>query len=212
MRATTVRSHSIEVVVSELQAFVDRVFAHLPTSPLREFAFASWSHAGRPTQEGFGIGPVASADPEKLISAVMDVDHYVGNIEFVAACRSIPDPRFTDGARRFYQRVDLPLLGAIHHELVLHDLGTRGGYRVAGWEVLRAETDALSAKEGFRSDYNVGAWLAAPGIVGYALASAPKRDDVGFLKWKALTTGADVAASKVLRANIEGMVRWSLKR
>ena len=168
-------------------------------------------HAGRPTSEGFGIGPVAGADPEKLIAAVMDLDHYVGNIEHVAVCRTIKDERFPDG-RRFYQRLDLPLLGTIHHELVLRDLGTRDGYRVAAWEVLRAETDALSAKEGFRSDYNVGAWLAAPGVVGYALASAPKRDDVGFLKWKALTTGADVAASKVLRANIEGMARWSLKR
>lgn len=198
--------------MSEYQAFVDRVFAHLPPAPVRDFAFASWAHAGRPTQEGMGIGPVPGIDPEKLVAAVLDVDHYVGNLDHVAVCRSIPDARFEKGAIRFYQKLDLPLLGSIHHELVLRDLGTRDGYRVVAWDVLRAETDALSSKEGFRSDYNVGAWLAAPGIVGYALGSAPKRDDVGFLKWKALTTGADVAASKVVRANIEGMARWAMRR
>jgi hypothetical protein len=198
--------------MSEHQAFLDRVFAHLPKGPIREFTFASWAHGGRPTQEGFGIGPVPGADPDKLIAAVMDVDHYAGNVEYVSACRSIPDARFAKGAVRCDQKLDLPLLGSIHHELVLHDLGTREGYRIAAWDVLRAESDALSAKEGFRSDYNVGAWLVAPGVVGYALSSAPKRDDVGFLKWKALTTGADVAASKVLRSNIEGMARWAARR
>ena len=54
--------------------------------------------------------------------------------------------------------------------------------------------------------------FAAPGLVGYALGSAPKREDVGFLKWKALTTGADVAASKVVKTNIEGMARWAARR
>jgi hypothetical protein len=49
-------------------------------------------------------------------------------------------------------------------------------------------------------------------MLGYAFGSAPKRDDVGFLKWKALTSGADAAAGRVLRANIEGMARWSNKR
>ena len=122
------------------------------------------------------------------------------------------DGRFASPAVRFYQRLDLPLLGAIHHELVLFDLGVRNGYRVAAWSVLRAETDALSTRDGFRSDYNHGAWLAAPGVVGYALGSAPKRDDVGFLKWKALTSGADAAASRVVKANIEGMAKWAARR
>jgi hypothetical protein len=35
---------------------------------------------------------------------------------------------------------------------------------------------------------------------------------VGFLKWKALTSGADAAASRVLRANVEGMARWAARR
>lgn len=197
----------------EHEAFVERVMKHIPAATPGKFEFAHWSHAGRPTDEGFGVLPIPGADPEKIVAAVRDVDHYVGNIDHVSACRSVDDPRFEAPAHvRFYQKLDIPLLGAIHHELVLHDLGTRNGWRVVAWDVLRAETDALSAKEGFRSDYNHGAWFAKPGIVGYALGSAPKRDDVGFLKWKALTSGADAAASRVVKANIEGLAKWAAKR
>lgn len=194
-------------------AFLDRVFARLPASPPNEFTFQSWNHAGRPTDEGFGLCPVPGVDPEKLIAAVMDVDAYVGNVQHVSVSRSIADSRFVQPeAVRFYQKVDIPVLGAVHHELVLHRVGERDGYLVAAWHVLRSETDALSAKEGFRSDYNLGAWLVKPGFVGYALASAPKREDVGFLKWKALTKGADAAAGRVVKANIEGMAKWAMSR
>lgn len=197
----------------ELDSFVERVFQHLPSRKPSAFQSAAWNHAGRPTQEAVVIMPIAGVDPAKIIDAVMDVDHYVGNIEHVAACRSIADDRFKPPAAvRFYQKVDVPLLGSIQHELVLRRLGEREGFQLAGWEVLRAETDKLSSKEGFRSDYNHGLWIAAPGILGYALGAAPKRDDVGFLKWKALTTGADAAASRVLKANLEGMARWAAKR
>lgn len=197
----------------EHTAFVDRVFSRLPSSTPSGLVFESWSHAGRPTDEGFGLLPVPGVDPEKLIAAVMDVDAYVGNVQHVSACRSIADDRFQPPqAVRFYQKVDIPVLGSVHHELVLHDLGERDGWRVAAWHVLRAETDALSTKEGFRSDYNIGAWLVKPGLVGYALASAPKRGDVGFLKWKALTAGADAAAKRVLKQNIEGMAAWAMRR
>lgn len=199
--------------MSEHEAFVERVLKHLPVGPPSAYTFAHWSHAGRPTEEGFGLLPVPGLDPERALAAVMDVDRYVGNIEHVVACRAVRDPRFTPPAAvRFYQKIDLPLLGAIHHELVLHRMGQKQGYLVAAWDVLRAETDALSGKEAFRSDYNHGAWFAAPGVLGYALGSAPKRDDVGFLKWKALTSGADVAASRVVKANIEGMARWARHR
>nr|MBA2319997.1 hypothetical protein [Deltaproteobacteria bacterium] len=71
---------------------------------------------------------------------------------------------------------------------------------------------ALSPEDGFRSDYSQGAWFARPGFLGYALASAPKREDVGFLKWKALTTGADAAAGRVVKANLEAMARWAARR
>ena len=197
----------------EHESFVERVMARLPPESPTRFTFEHWPHAGRPTDEGFGLMPIPGADPERLITAVMDVDHYVGNVEHVAQCRAIADARYTPPAAvRFYQRVSIPVVGSVHHELVLYDLGERNGYRVAAWDLLRTETDALSPKQGYRSDYNTGAWIAAPGVVGYALASAPKRGDVGFLKWKALTTGADLAAAKVLQSNIEGMAAWAARR
>ncbi len=199
--------------MSEHEQFVDRVFQRLPATPPGAFTFAHWAHAGRPTEEALALMPIPGADPARIMAAVMDVGHYFGNVEHVAECRAIADPRYPPPDHvRFYQRVNLPVLGAVHHELVLHRLGERQGYQIAAWEILRAETDALSSKQAFRSDYNHGAWIAAPGVVGYALGSAPKRDDVGFLKWKALTTGADAAAPMVLKTNIEGMARWAARR
>lgn len=199
--------------MTDLSSFLSRVLTHLPATPPKDFQFFHWSQAGRVTEEAFGIIPIAGLDPQKVIDAVMDVDHYVGNVEHVKVCRAIADARYTPPqAVRFYQRIDLPMLGNIHHELVLRRMGEQKGYQIAAWDLLRAETDALSTKEGFRSDVSQGAWLAAPGVIGYALASYPKRDDVGLLKWKAMTTGADVAAPRVLRANLEGMARWASRR
>ncbi len=197
----------------DLAAFLDRVFARLPASPPREFTWFHWSHGGRSTEEGFGLLPVPGLDPARVIDAVMDVDRYVGNVDHVKVCRSVRDARFSPPeSTRFYQRIDVPLLGSVHHELVLRRMGERKGYAVAAWDILRPETDALSAKEGARSDYSQGAWLAMPGYIGYALASCPRREDVGLLKWKALTAGADAAASRVLRGNLEGMARWAGRR
>ena len=197
----------------EIQAFVERVFARLPASPPGAFAFWHWPHAGRPTEEAVAVLPVPGLDPEKLIAAVMDVGNYVGNVEHVVTSRVIPDARFAMPTNvRFYQKIDLPLLGSVQHDLVLQRLPAKGGWEMAGWELNKAETEALNPKEGFRSDYSHGMWLAKPGILGYALGSAPKRDDVGFLKYKALTAGADAAASRVLRANLDGMAKWANRR
>ena len=130
----------------------------------------------------------------------------------VAESRSVPDGRFVPPQQvRFYQCIKIPLLGEVHHELVLERLGVVEGYEVAVWTMLGPETDALSKKR-IRSQYNEGAWLAKDGVVGYALSSAPRRDDVGFLKWKALTSGADALASAVVRENIDNMSRWSTRR
>ncbi len=87
--------------------------------------------------------------------------------------------------------------------------GEHAGYQIASWRLLEEETAALSGKMAIRSQYSDGAWLVAPGVVAYALSSAPRREDVGFIKWKALTTGADVAAAKVIRENIAAMARWA---
>lgn len=193
--------------------FLQRILSHMPSGSVREFTFQSWKHAGRPTEEGFGLCPVPGLDPAKAMDAIMDVDHYVGNVEHVTACRSIPDDRFKPPeAVRFYQKVNIPLLGAIQQDLVLYRMGEHRGYQVAAWSLNKRETDKLNTRDGYRGDYSVGAWFCAPGMLGYALSSAPKRDDVGFLKWKALTRGADAAAGRVVKANITGMAAWAAKR
>lgn len=195
----------------EVLSVLDRVFKKLPRST-SGFHFEHWPYGGRPTDEGVGLLAVPGVDPDKLIARVMDVDRYVGNVEHVVECRSVKDSRFVPPEKvRFYQRVNVPLLAEIQHELVLVNAGEMNGYKVAYWYMLDAETHSLNPKTAARSQYNMGAWLAGNGMVGYALSSAPVRDDVNFLKWKALTTGADVAAAKVVRANIEGMVRWAQK-
>lgn len=191
-------------------AFLGRVLPHLPAGVPGAFQFAHWGVPGLATDEAVAVLAVPGLDPARVIDRVMDVDHYVGNLDHVVACRAVADARYTPPAAvRFYQRIDVPVLGALHHELVLHRLGDQKGWHAAGWDILRAETDKLSPKEGFRSDYSHGLWLARPGVLAYALGSAPKRDDVGFLKWKALTTGADAAAPRVLRANLEAMAKWA---
>lgn len=196
--------------MEEVQAFLERVFRHLPPSPISKYSFAHWSFSGRPTDEGVGIMPVYGVNPDKVLARVMDVDHYAGNIDYVVEGRAIPDARFKPpGEVRFYQRISIPLLKDIQHESVLVLAGEKKGYKVACWYMLEAETAALDPKVAARNQYNIGAWLAAPGVVGYALSSAPRREDVNFLQWKALTAGADVTASKVIKANIEGMSGWA---
>jgi hypothetical protein len=192
--------------------FIDRVLQRLPRTPPRDYYFAHWPHAGRPTEEGFGMLPVPGADPERVIARVLDFDAYARNLAYVVECRAIADPAYPPPAKhRFYQRIKIPLLGEVHHELAMERLGQLAGYEVACWHMLERETEALGARGGVRSQHNDGAWLVAPGLVGYALSSAPRRDDVGFLKWKALTTGAEVAAAKVVRDNIERMAAWAAR-
>jgi hypothetical protein len=93
--------------------------------------------------------------------------------------------------------------------LVLVDAGTIRGYRVAYWYLLKDQTRSLDPKVAARSESNIGAWLAAPGVVGYALSSWPRRDDVSALQWVWLTSGADAVAKKVIEGNIDGMATWA---
>ncbi len=187
--------------------FVDRVLRNLPRWG-SGFAFASWKQPGKVTKEGVGV-LATSVDVDKVVARVMDVDHYVGNIDFVDTSRSIADPAHEPPKSvRFYQKIKIPVVGALHHELVLEDLGERDGWRVLGW-YLHPGAAKLSKRDGTRSDYNDGAWLIRPEALGYALSSAPSRDDVGRIKFAALTKGADAGAPRAVQANIEGMLSWA---
>jgi len=191
-------------------AFLDRVFANLPTARGSDLTFKAWRHAGRPTSEGVGVLAMPGVNVDKLAATIMNVGQYRGNIDYVEESRVIADPKYTQPqAVRFYQRVKVPMLAQIQMELVLTDFGERNGWRVLAWTQLDAETERLNPKQGARSDYNVGAWLIKPDAVAYALSSAPKKKDVGRLKFAALTKGADAGAAQVVKANIRGMVGWS---
>ena len=189
-------------------AFLDRVFRTSP-SARGSFHFDAWRHDGRPTREGVGVLPVPSVPVEKMAARIMDVGSYKGNIDYVVESRIVDGPEnVPPGVVRFYQRIQIPMLSAIQMELVLTDFGDRDGWRVLAWSQ-HDGTDALNPKKGARSQYNVGAWLLRPDAVGYALSSAPRKSDVGRLKFAALTKGADAGATKVVRNNIEGMLRWA---
>jgi hypothetical protein len=192
--------------------FLKRVFQNLPQTPPSDYYFKIWNVSGKITSEALGILPVPGVEPEKLVACVMDVDHYVGNINYVAESRSISDGRYVQPKQvRFYQQVKIPLLGAVHQEIVLTDGGTIQGWRVVYWEMLDKETQALSPKVAIRNQYSDGAWVVKHNLVGYTLSTAPRREDVGFLKWQALTKGADVGASSVIKGNIEAMSRWAAR-
>ena len=187
-------------------AFLDRVFSNLPRVGGR-FEFNAWRHAGRPTSEGVGILPMSGVDVDAVAGRIMDVGHYTGNIDYVVQSRVTGG----DGKSsvQFFQKIKVPVLAEIQMHLELTDFGERDGWRVLAWDQLEAETAKLNPKQGARSAYNVGAWLIKPDAVGYALSSAPRKEDVGRLKFAALTKGADAGAAQVVKANIEGMVRWS---
>ena len=74
---------------------------------------------------------------------------------------------------------------------------------------LATETAALDRAKGARSAYSVGLWLISKDAVGYGVSNAPYREDVSAFDWTALTTGADAAASPVVKANIQGLIDWS---
>lgn len=188
-------------------AFVDRVFRNLPRVG-GGFAFASWQHTGKVTKEGVGVLPTA-VDVEAFTARVMDVGRYVGNIDFVEQCRVISDPAHTPPKSvRFYQAIKLPVIGRIHHELVMEDQGERDGWRVLAWS-LHPASSQLSKRDGTRSTYNDGAWLVKADAIGYALSTAPMKSDVGRIKFAALTKGADASAPRAVQSNIEGMLKWA---
>ena len=195
------------------EAFLSRVFEKLPASAPTEFVFSAWQHDNDATKEAVGLIPLpAGVTVDKLVARIMDVNHYVGNLDHVEEGRAIADPRFTPPlSLRFYQRVNVPIIGNIHHELALNDGGVRQGYRVIYWFDLPTETTALGTENGARSAYSVGCWLITDKTLGYALSNVPRREDVNYLQWTALTSGADLTASPVFKANLEGLIAWAAK-
>lgn len=192
-------------------AFLDRVFARLPTRIDEPYTFLAWSHADDPTEEGVGlVHPAEPIDPERLIQRVMDVDHYIGNLARLDVCQSIPDPRFhPPRSVRFRMLVNVEPVGSIQHELVQVDAGMRQGFRVVYWYDLEPETRALDPLVASRSAYSVGAWFVSRELLGYAVSNAPIREDVNLAQWTLLTTGADVMAKTIARNNLDSMLAWS---
>src|SRR5512142_347552 len=110
------------------ERFIDRVLARIPKQPVTDYFFSHWRHADRPTDEGFGLLPVPGVVQAKLMEAVFDFDHYTGTIPHVSECRTVLDPRFQPPQKvRFYQCIKIPLLGEVHHELVMERLPAAQG-------------------------------------------------------------------------------------
>jgi hypothetical protein len=196
----------------EVREFVGRVLEKVPDSgaDVRGYQFQHWNWEGKSTQEAVGIKATAGVDPRQVIARVMDVDRYPGNLAHVEVCRSKQDADFSPPQMvRFHQVVSVPGVAKVQHELVLVDAGTVKGYRLAYWYLLKEQTKSLDPRVAARSDFNIGAWLAAPGVVGYALSSWPKRDDVNAFQWLSMTTGANAFAKKIVESNIDGMTAWA---
>jgi hypothetical protein len=195
-----------------VREFLDRVLQKVPesTAGVAGYQFHHWKQEGKPTEEAIGLKAIPGLDPARLIARVMDVDGYKGHIAHVEACRSVADPADKPpGKVRFFQVIRVPGVAKVQQELVLVDAGTIKGYRVAYWYLLEDRTRSLDPKLAARSDFNIGAWLAAPGVVGYALSSWPLREDVNRLQWASLTSGANALAKKVVEGNIDGMAGWA---
>ena len=192
-------------------AFLGRVFKALPSPVVEEFTFSAWSVSSNPTKEGFGLLKTsAPVDVDRLASLVMAVDKYKGNLDHVVECYTVPDVRFHPPVTvHFHQKVNIPMVNDLQHDLVLNDAGVQNGYRVLYWYDLEAETAALKPENGARSAYSVGLWLISKDAVGYGVSNAPYREDVSTYEWTALTTGSDALASPVVRKNIEGLIAWS---
>ncbi len=208
------KSSGLDEAPEEVRAFLGRVLESLPEggAGVTGYRFQHWKVADKPTHEAVGLKAVPGVGPEAVIARVMDVDHYPENVPHVKACEARRDPAYVRPAKvRFTQVVGVPGVAKVQQELVLVDAGTLRGYRVAYWYLLKPETNALDPKAGARSEFSVGAWLAAPGVVGYALSSWPRREDVNALQWASLTSGADVLARKVIEGNIDSLAGWAAK-
>ena len=194
-------------------AYLDRVFQHIPRSAPTKYQFECWRFGDKPTSEGLGLMPTRSLDVEKVVAAILDVDHYTGNIDHVLEARTIADALHKPPkALHCYELVEIPVVAKIHNEFMLEDQGDRDGFRVVAWRQLDDQTTKLDPKRAARGDFNEGAWLIKPDLLGYTLTSAPRRSDVGMLKFAALTKGADALAPNIFKGNLECLLRWVGRR
>lgn len=187
--------------------FVDRVVPHMAELNRDKYSYKSWRFQGRPTSEGVGLVPNLDVDIEAMVAHVLDVEAYPDNVKYVESTEMVE--KRSDSDFTYIQRMNLPVLGRIQVVINLADFGERDGYRIVAWDQDDAATDALDKKRGMRSAYNLGAWLIREDAVAYALSAAPKKSDVGTLKYLAMTKGADVTGADVVRQNIEAMFAWS---
>ncbi|MEZ5185072.1 MAG: hypothetical protein R2720_04955 [Candidatus Nanopelagicales bacterium] len=187
--------------------FLDRVMPHVAELSQERFSHTSWRFEGRPTSEGVGLMPHPDTDVDVMVAHILDVEAYPDNVKFVESIDIVERRSETDVT--YVQRMNLPLIGRIQVQIHLSDYGERDGYRVVAWDQDDDATAALDKKRGARTAYNLGAWLLREDAVGYALASAPLKKDVGTLKYLAMTKGADATAGEVLRQNIHAMIEWA---
>lgn len=186
--------------------FIGRVLTHVAGLNRDRYNHATWRFENRPTSEGVGLKPhdVVVADVARCI---LDVERYPENVKYVESTEMIDKRSDTDFT--YIQRMNLPVLGRVQVQIHLADYGEWEDYQVIAWDQDNEGTAGLDKSRGFRTQYNLGAWLLQPGSVSYALSSAPVKSDVGTLKYLALTKGADVTAGEVIRQNIEAMIAWA---
>ncbi|MDZ7577515.1 MAG: hypothetical protein U0904_04990 [Candidatus Nanopelagicales bacterium] len=193
---------------ADIEGFLSRVFLRVPELSRDRFSSKDWRFEDRPTVEGIGLRPGVDVDVVKMVSRILDVEGYVKNMSHVAECEIIK--KYSDTDFVYIQKISVPILGGIQAALRLVDCGDRNGYRAVAWTLDDEATDALDKKHGgARLAYSLGAWLIRPDEVGYALSSAPRKSDVGSLKFSLMTKGANTVGGEVLKAAIEGMIAWS---
>lgn len=190
-----------------IDAFLERVNEHLDTMPRKDFASESWRVDGQPTNEAVGLKAGLTVDPDKMAACILNVGDYRGNVKYI---ESITISDQGEDYVVFTQKVKLPVIGGLQCVLKYQDHGEHDGYRMLSWHQLDDETNALDKKDGgARMDFNLGAWKIKSDEVAYALAAAPRKSDVGSLKYAMMTKGADATGPGVLSSFIDGMIEWS---
>lgn len=190
------------------EQFLKRVREHWGELKASGYSSATWRFDDRPTNEGLGLKRGLTVDVEPLVTRIMDVENYPGNVKYVESTK-VTD-QISDSEFIYIQKLKLPVLGGVQMSLHLQDIGERDGYRVVAWAQDDAGTEALDKKQGgARTQYNLGAWLIKPTEVAFALSSAPFKKDVGAIKFAVMTKGADATAGVVISSTIDSMIGWA---